>query len=108
MSHPTPDVSARRKLLSNPTAFAVTSTTNASAALAVGCTYYVTATCDCFIKQGASTVVAIYTNATTCSNPLWARERVEIFVESTADAYVAAITSSAGISGTVYISKAEG
>lgn len=85
-------------LLAQPITFAVTGTTLASAQLPVGI-YYVTSDVDCYIRQGASGVVA-----TTASNPLWSKSYLRIRVTNeTLDGYIAAIRAST--SGTVSIIK---
>jgi len=97
MSVATPDQRLGLKYVGVPTTIAATTTSGSDRVgpLAAGI-WEITTSAACFYRQGGSGVAA-----TTSSNPLWTNERLELHVEKTADAYVAAITASG--TATVYL-----
>ena len=89
-----------RQVTTAPTIVSISGTTAKSAALTVG-DYYVKASTDCFIKQGATSVTAATTNF-----PLFSGEELVVRVDNaTNNGYIAAITS--GATGSLYIQKVE-
>lgn len=82
-----------------PVLVSLSGSTACSTVLSTGW-YYIQSTTDCYFLQGGSTVVA-----TTSSRMLKAGDRRLIYVTSVANAYIAAITPTAGITGTLSIEK---
>ena len=73
-----------------------------SAALAIGYKYAVTASADCTIRQGSSTVDAA---ADTANNWFLAKGAViEVYPSEASDQYIAVI----GTSGSLYIARLDG
>ncbi len=82
---------------------AISGTTAVSAQLTIGATYAISATADCFIRQGASNVVATADQAG--SFPLKAGAILDTIRPSGADnQYIAVI----GTTGALYIALLEG
>lgn len=95
---PSPDILAKRRFTSAPIITTITSgTTTLTGTLTVGVGYSMTADIDCFFLQGTASA-----SATASSNPLWAKERADIWAESSNDVRIAVFATS---SGTLYLTR---
>ena len=97
------DIRLRAKLTASAVSVALSTVAITSPALQAGGAYYVTASADCFIRQGASALVL---TTIASGNPLWARTYAgPFYCETSADYCFAVIASAAG--GSCYLIRAE-
>lgn len=106
MATPTPDLLNKRQFLTPLTAGtrkAISGTVTQLGPMSPGATYSLTTDADCFFRQGA---VGMTAPTATTGDPLWAKERAEIFCSvAGVDDYVDVITS--GGTGTAYLTRVD-
>lgn len=94
----------RRKLTSDPTTLTISGTSARCSALTPG-DYYLKSTCDCYVKQGGSSVSAGKASGTPSSYLIAGEEWVVKIEETGTDDQIAAITD--GAAGTLFIKAVE-
>jgi hypothetical protein len=104
MATPGLDVLNKRQFLTPlaaATRKAISGTVAQLGPMSPGVLYVLTADADCFFRQGATGMTE---PTTSTGDPLWAKERVEIFCSAAGvDDYVDVITS--GGAGTAYLTR---